>query len=83
MRLREKKSSRAWRREKKLRLVLKSNPRCADLSAEWKEDESWQPFLKPKFGLCCGDGAANLKSSARTLAHRDRISSFQPKRNLR
>lgn len=39
-----------WRREKKLRLVLKANPDWADLSAEWKEDESWQsiPEAKPR-----------------------------------
>ena len=39
-----------WRREKKLRLVLKANPDWADLSAEWKEDESWHsiPEAKPR-----------------------------------
>lgn len=36
------KEIKGWRREKKLRLVLKINPDWADLSAEWKEDDSWQ-----------------------------------------
>ncbi|HEY6972554.1 MAG TPA: GIY-YIG nuclease family protein [Candidatus Angelobacter sp.] len=36
------KEIKGWRREKKLRLVLAANPDWADLSAEWKEDESWQ-----------------------------------------
>lgn len=36
------KEIKGWRREKKLRLILAINPDWADLSAEWKEDESWQ-----------------------------------------
>jgi len=32
----------AWRREKKLRLILAVNPDWADLSKEWGQDESWQ-----------------------------------------
>ena len=52
------KEIKGWRREKKLRLVLKANPDWADLSAEWKEDESWQaipeaksrPVLRPRRG---------------------------------
>ena len=36
------KEIKGWRREKKLRLILATNPHWADLSAEWKEDESWQ-----------------------------------------
>lgn len=44
------KEIKGWRRQKKLRLVLKANPDWADLSAEWKEDESWQaiPEAKPR-----------------------------------
>jgi putative endonuclease len=38
------KEIKGWRREKKLRLVLTANPEWADLSAEWREDESWQAF---------------------------------------
>ena len=52
------KELKGWRREKKLRLVLKANPDWADLSREWKEDESWQlipeaksrPVLRPRPG---------------------------------
>jgi putative endonuclease len=42
-----------WRRAKKLRLILAVNPDWADLSAEWREDESWQaiPDAKPRFVL--------------------------------
>ena len=42
-----------WRRQKKLRLILAVNPDWADLSAEWREDESWQaiPDAKPRFVL--------------------------------
>jgi putative endonuclease len=36
------KEIKGWRREKKLRLILASNPHWADLSAEWQGDESWQ-----------------------------------------
>jgi hypothetical protein len=36
------KEIKGWRREKKLRLVLAANPDWADLSAEWREDESWK-----------------------------------------
>jgi len=44
------KELKGWRREKKLRLVLAANPDWADLSAEWKEDDSWQaiPEAKPR-----------------------------------
>jgi hypothetical protein len=31
-----------WRREKKLKVILAANPHWADLSAEWREDESWK-----------------------------------------
>ena len=31
----------AWRREKKLRLILAVNPDWVDLSKEWGQDESW------------------------------------------
>lgn len=39
-----------WRREKKLRLILKANPDWADVSAEWQEHELWQasPEAKPR-----------------------------------
>jgi putative endonuclease len=36
------KELKGWRREKKLRLILVSNPNWADLSAEWREHESWK-----------------------------------------
>jgi putative endonuclease len=36
------KEIKGWRREKKLRRILASNPDWADLSAEWTEDESWR-----------------------------------------
>jgi len=36
------KEIKGWRREKKLRLILATNPNWADLSAEWHEDESWK-----------------------------------------
>lgn len=36
------KEIKAWRREKKLRLILDDNPDWADLSAEWEEDMSWK-----------------------------------------
>ena len=46
----------AWRREKKLKLIQEMNPDWADLSAEWREDESWRalpdaeyrPRLRPR-----------------------------------
>jgi len=31
----------AWRREKKLRLILAVNPDWVDISKEWGQDESW------------------------------------------
>ncbi len=43
-----------WRREKKLKLILATNPDWADLSAGWEEDPSWgaipdaQRRLKPR-----------------------------------
>jgi putative endonuclease len=53
--LREK-EIKGWRREKKLKLILSTNPDWADLSAEWKEDPSWaalpeaeaRPKLRPR-----------------------------------
>jgi putative endonuclease len=36
------KEIKGWQREKKLRLILSVNPNWADLSVEWREDESWQ-----------------------------------------
>jgi putative endonuclease len=47
------KEIKGWRREKKLRLILGVNPDWADLSAERREDESWQciPEAKPRFVL--------------------------------
>lgn len=38
------KEIKGWRREKKLKLILGTNPDWADLSAEWKEDPSWAAF---------------------------------------
>jgi putative endonuclease len=44
----------AWRREKKLALILAENPDWADLSLEWQENSGWQlepgthPRLKRK-----------------------------------
>ena len=40
------KEIKAWRREKKLRLILEENPDWADLSAEWEEDPSWRAIAK-------------------------------------
>jgi putative endonuclease len=40
------KEIKGWRREKKLPLVLSANPDWADLSAEWREDESWQAIAE-------------------------------------
>lgn len=53
--LREK-EIKGWRREKKLKLILGTNPDWADLSAEWKEDTSCaalpeaevRPKLRPR-----------------------------------
>jgi len=36
------KEIKAWRREKKLNLILAENPDWEDLSLEWEEDPSWQ-----------------------------------------
>jgi putative endonuclease len=51
--IKREKELKGWRREKKLRLILSVNPDWADLSAEWREDESWQaiPNAKPRFVL--------------------------------
>jgi putative endonuclease len=44
----------AWRREKKLSLILTENPDWADLSSEWEENTGWKlepearPRIKPK-----------------------------------
>jgi putative endonuclease len=40
------KEIKGWRREKNLRVVLALNPDRADLSAEWREDESWQAIAE-------------------------------------
>ncbi|HYL93058.1 MAG TPA: GIY-YIG nuclease family protein [Alphaproteobacteria bacterium] len=47
------KTIKAWRREKKLKLIMLTNPDWADLSAEWKEDLSWAsiPDAKPRPAL--------------------------------
>lgn len=45
-----------WSREKKLKLIAEMDPDWADLSAEWREDESWRalpdaeyrPKLRPR-----------------------------------
>ncbi|MGZ4855365.1 MAG: GIY-YIG nuclease family protein [Candidatus Angelobacter sp.] len=36
------KEIKAWRREKKLKLILADNPDWVDLSAEWEDDPSWK-----------------------------------------
>lgn len=36
------KEIKAWRREKKLKLILSENPDWADLSLEWEENPSWK-----------------------------------------
>jgi hypothetical protein len=36
------KEIKAWRREKKLKLILAENPDWRDLSLEWEEDPSWK-----------------------------------------
>ena len=43
------KEIKGWRRAKKLRLILATNPDWADLSKEWKEDESWNAIPEAKF----------------------------------
>jgi putative endonuclease len=43
------KEIKGWRREKKLRLILSVNPDWADLSAEWREDESWKAIPEAEF----------------------------------
>jgi len=43
------KEIKGWRRETRLRLVLTANPDWADLSAEWREDESWQAIAGGQF----------------------------------
>jgi putative endonuclease len=40
------KEIKGWRREKKLRLILSVDPDWADLTAEWKEDESWKTIAE-------------------------------------
>jgi hypothetical protein len=44
------KEIKAWRRERKLKLILAENPDWEDLSLEWEEDRSWQalPDAKPR-----------------------------------
>ena len=36
------KEIKAWRREKKLKLILAENPDWVDLSLEWRDDPSWK-----------------------------------------
>jgi putative endonuclease len=43
------KEIKGWRREKKLRLILAVNPDWADLSSEWKEEESWKAIPEARF----------------------------------
>jgi putative endonuclease len=43
------KEIKGWRREKKLRLILPVNPDWADLSAEWRDDESWKAIPEAEF----------------------------------
>ena len=40
--IKREKELKGWRREKKLKLILSANPDWADLSAAWREDESWR-----------------------------------------
>jgi len=46
------KEIKAWRREKKLKLIRAENPDWVDLSLEWAEDPSWKALseveLKPR-----------------------------------
>jgi putative endonuclease len=44
------KEIKGWLREKKLKLILSSNPNWQDLSLVWEEDPSWQaiPEAKPR-----------------------------------
>ena len=43
------KEIKGWRREKKLRLILSTNPDWVDLSAEWTEDEGWKAIPEAEF----------------------------------
>ncbi len=40
--IKREKQIKGWLREKKLKLVLESNPDWVDLSQEWEEDPSWK-----------------------------------------
>lgn len=40
--IRREKKIKGWGREKKLQMILATNPNWADRSAEWQQDESWQ-----------------------------------------
>jgi len=42
------KEIKAWRREKKLKLILAENPNWADLSLDWQENPGWK--LVPEAG---------------------------------
>ena len=48
--IKREKEIKGWLREKKLKLVMESNPDWVDLSQEWEEDPSWQamPEAKPR-----------------------------------
>lgn len=47
------KEIKAWRREKKLKLILAYNPDWADLSQEWEENPGWKlnPEAMPQLKL--------------------------------
>lgn len=49
--IKREKEIKGWLREKKLKLILESNPDWADLSREWEEDPSWQTIPEAKFRL--------------------------------
>ena len=44
------KETQGWRRDKKLKLILKENADWADLSLEWREDPGWslEPDARPR-----------------------------------
>ncbi len=49
--IKREKQIKGWLREKKLKLILESNPDWADLSKEWEEDPSWKAIPDARFRL--------------------------------
>jgi len=59
------KEIKGWRREKKLELIASINPSWADLSAEWREDESWKSLPDAEY-------RPNLVSNTKVSEQRSR-----------